>query len=110
MSIDLYNKNLEVVGFLMLDQNELLSMYIEINKNTKEEKLEETEREKTLKKLQKAGILDEDGNLIGPYKEIFIKNQKVIDNWKKFTEEQKNDIPNIPIINAKNYRKTLSKK
>lgn len=110
-----YNKNLEVVGFLMLDQKDLLSMYIKLNRTTQKEKAqenEETPSEITLKKLQNAGIIDKNGNLMGIYKELFIKNQKekVIDNWRKFTEEQKNDIPNIPIINAKNYRKTLSKK
>ena len=87
-------------------------MYIELNRNIKKEKIEESEREKALKKLQNSGIIDKDGNLIGKYKELFVKSQKekVIDNWKNYVEEQKSDIPNIPNISDKNYRKTINKK
>lgn len=104
-----YNKNLEVVGVLMLEQKELLTMYIELNRNIKQEKLEEpqTKKEKAIKTLQNAGILDKDGNLIGPYKEIFIKNTnaKTVDMWQEYVEEQKEEMPNIPIINAKELNK-----
>ena len=100
-----YNKNLKVVGFLALNQKELLTMCIELNRNIKKEKLEETE--KALKVLQKAGILDKDGNLIGPYKEIFIKNEKdkTADIWQEYVEAKKEQMPNIPVINVKEIQK-----
>ena len=86
----------------MLTKKDVLLKYAEINKNKiindylKEEQ-EELEylndlskvcpkltRQEALKNLQRIGILDENGELIGPYKEIFVKEekQKILSNQK----------------------------
>ena len=78
----------------MLTKKDVLLKYAEINKNKiindylKEQKEESEDlndlskvspdraRKEALEKLQRIGILDSEGNLIGPYKEIFVKAEK----------------------------------
>ena len=97
-------KNGKILNPLMLTKKDILLKYIEINEKVvsknfdmddflkrQQEELEglkilakecpELAKEYSLEKLQGAGILDETGELIGPYKEIFVKstdNQKTL--------------------------------
>lgn len=89
-------KNGQILNPLMLTKKDILLKYIEINEKVvsknfdmddflkrQQEELEglkilakecpELAKEYSLEKLQGAGILDEKGELIGPYKEVFVK-------------------------------------
>ena len=98
-------KNGKILNPLMLTKKDVLLKYIEINEKAidkrididdflkrQQEELEglkilakecpELAKEYSLEKLQGAGILDENGELIGPYKEIFVESpgkQKTLD-------------------------------
>jgi len=131
-------KNGKILNPLMLTKKDILLKYIEINEKVvsknfdmddflkrQQEELEglkilakecpELAKKYLLEKLQGAGILDEKGELIGPYKEVFTKRTDMdimIDNWRCYVESVKDEIPDIPIISAKEYfkQKTLDKK
>ena len=89
-------KNGQILNPLMLTKKDILLKYIEINKKVvsknfdvddllkkQQEELEglkilskecpELAKEYSLETLQGAGILDEKGELIGPYKQLFVK-------------------------------------
>ena len=96
-------KNGKILNPLMLSKKDILLKYIEINQNVIDKKIDmddilkrqqeeleglkilakecpELAKEYSLEKLQGAGILDEKGELIGPYKEIFVPaKQKTLD-------------------------------
>ncbi len=98
-------KNGKILNPLMLTKKDILLKYIGINEKVvsknfdiddilkrQQEELEglkilakecpELAKEYSLEKLQGAGILDTNGELIGPYKEIFVENldkQKTLD-------------------------------
>ena len=98
-------KNGKILNPLMLTKKDILLKYIEINEKVvsknfdmddflkkQQEELEglkilakecpELAKAYSLEKLQGAGILDENGELIGPYKEIFVESpdkQKTLD-------------------------------
>lgn len=131
-------KNGKILNPLMLTKKDILLKYIEINEKVvsknfdmddilkrQQEELEglkilakecpELAKEYSLEKLQGAGILDEKGELIGPYKEVFTKRTGMdimIDGWRDHVESVKDDMPDIPIISAKELhkQKTLDKK
>lgn len=129
-------KNGQILDPLMLTKKDILLKYIEINQNVidkrididdilkrQKEELEglkvlarecpELAKKYSLEKLQGAGILDENGELIGPYKEVFTKRTDMdimVDNWRGYVENVKDEMPDIPIISAKELQKTLDKK
>ena len=93
-------KDGKILNPLMLTKKDILLKYIEINQNEKDKRIDmddflkrqqeeleglkilakecpELAKEYSLEKLQGAGILDENGELIGPYKEIV--KQKTLD-------------------------------
>ena len=124
-------KNGQILNPLMLTKYDILLKYIEINQNVidkridineflkkQQEELEglkvltkecpELARKYSLEKLQGAGILDGNGALIGPYKEIFRKAsdmEKMVDMYETYIDSKKEDIPDIPIISAKELHK-----
>lgn len=98
-------KNGQILNPLMLTKKDILLKYIEINEKVvsknfdmddllkrQQEELEglkilakecpELAKKYSLEKLQGAGILDENGELTGPYKEIVVKKPKVFPVWK----------------------------
>lgn len=131
-------KNGQILNPLMLTKHDILLKYIEINQNiidrridmddflkNQQEELEglkilakecpELAKEYSLEKLQGAGILSENGELIGPYKDILRKEKDMdvmIGWWQDYVESVKDDMPDIPIISAKELQKqkTLDKK
>ena len=131
-------KNGQILNPLMLTKKDILLKYIEINQNVidkrtdineflkkQQEELEglqilakecpELARKYSLEKLQEAGILDENGDLKEPYNELVTKKSDIdiaVDMWQEYVEEHKDDMPDIPIINAKELhkQKTLDKK
>lgn len=124
-------KNGQILNPLMLTKYDILLKYIEINQNVidkridineflkkQQEELEglkvltkecpELARKYSLEKLQGAGILDGNRALIGPYKEIFRKAsdmEKMVDMYEIYIDSKKEDIPDIPIISAKELHK-----
>lgn len=89
-------KNGQILNPLMLTKKDILLKYIEINQNVMDKRIDmddilkrqqeeleglkilakecpELAKEYSLESLQGAGILDEKGELIGPYKEVFVK-------------------------------------
>lgn len=91
-------KNDQVLNPLMLSKKEILLKYIEINEKVRnkevnindflkkqQEELEglkvlasecpELAKQNALQILQRIGILDKEGNLIGPYNEILVKEE-----------------------------------
>lgn len=98
-------KNGKILNPLMLTKKDILLKYIEINQNEKDKRFDmddflkrqqeeleglkilakecpELAKAYSLEKFQGAGILDENGELIGPYKEIFVESpdkQKTLD-------------------------------
>jgi len=137
LEVATYNDG-KITNPLMLSKKDILLKYIEINQNVKGKRIdmddilkrqqEELEglkvlakecpklaKEYSLEKLQGTGILDKNGELIGPYKEIFTKRTDMdimIDVWQDYDENVKNDNSDIPIINAKELhkQKTLDRK
>ncbi|MBR6690520.1 MAG: hypothetical protein IKL65_04240 [Bacilli bacterium] len=124
---------------LMLTKKDVLYKYIEINERVvsknidmddllkrQQEELEglkvlakecpELAKKYSLEKLQGTGILDENGDLKEPYNEIFTKKtpaEIMSDMWHDYAETVKDDIPDIPIMSAKEYfeeQKKLEKK
>lgn len=98
-------KDGKILNPLMLTKKDILLKYIEINEKAMDKRIDmddflkrqqeeleglkilakecpELAKEYSLEKLQGAGILDENGELIGPYKEVFTKRtekQKTLD-------------------------------
>ena len=131
-------KNGQILNPLMLTKKDILLKYIELNQNVidkrvnlddflkkQQEELEglkvlakecpELAKKYSLEKLQGSGLLDENGEPIGPYKEIFVKKTGMdimIEGWRENVKEHKDDMPDIPIISAKELhkQKTLDKK
>lgn len=131
-------KNGQILNPLMLTKKDILLKYIEINEKVvsknfdmddflkrQQEELEglkilakecpELAKEYSLEKLQGAGILDEQGNLTGPYKEMFTERTGMdilVDGWREYVDSVKDDMPDIPIISARELQKqkTLEKK
>ena len=124
----------QILNPLMLNKKDILLKYIEINKKVidnkfdvddflkkQQEELEglkilskecpELAKEYSLEKLQGAGILDKNGELIGPYKELFTKRTGMdimIDGWQEYVEKVKEDMPDIHIMSAKELHKQKS--
>lgn len=131
-------KNGRILNPLMLTKKDILLKYIEINQNVKDKRIDiddfikkqqeeleglkilskecpELAKEYSLEKLQGAGILDSNGEPIGPYKEIFVKKTGMdimIEGWREHVKNVKDDMPDIPIISAKELykQKILDKK
>ena len=124
-------KNGQVLNPLMLSKKDILLKYIEINEKVRNKEVnindflkkqqEELEGLKVLasecpelakqlasETLQGLGIIDEEENLIGPYKDILKKErtvEKVTEMYKTYIEIKKEDIPDIPMESAKELRK-----
>lgn len=124
-------KNGQILNPLMLTKKDILLKYIEINEKAvsknfdmddflkrQQEELEglkilskecpELAKEYSLEKLQGAGILDEQGNLTGPYKEMFTERTGMdilVDGWREYVDSVKDDMPDIPIISARELQK-----
>lgn len=131
-------KNGQILNPLMLTKKDILLKYIELNQNVKDKRIDvddflkkqqeeleglkvlakecpELARKYSLEKLQEAGILDENGDLKEPYNESITKKSDIdiaVDMWETYVDSKKDDIPNIPIINARELhkQKTLDKK
>lgn len=131
-------KNGKILNPLMLTKKDVLLKYIEINEKVvgknfdmddflkrQQEELEglkvlakecpELAKQLALEKLQGAGILDQNGKLKEPYNELVTKRTGMdimIDMWEDYVDSVKDDMPDIPIISAKelNKQKTLDKK
>ena len=72
------NKDININDFLKKQEDELKGLKLLAKENP------ELAKKEALEKLQRTGILDENGELIGPYKEIFVKEekQKILSNQK----------------------------
>ena len=130
-------KNGKILNPLMLTKKDVLLKYIEINEKVvsknfdmddfvkrQQEELEglkvlakecpELAKEYSLEKLQGAGILDENGELKEPYNELVTKRTDediMIDMWEDHVQNIKDDMPDIPIMSAKEYfEKKLDRK
>jgi len=132
-------KDGQVLNPLMLTKKDILLKYIEINQNVidkridmddflkrQQEELEglkilakecpELAKKYSLEKLQGAGILDENGDLKEPYNELVTKRTDedvMIDMWEDHVQNVKDNMPDIPIMSAKEYfeeQKKLEKK
>ena len=132
-------KNGKILNPLMLTKKDVLLKYIEINERVvsknfdmddflkrQQKELEglkvlakecpELAKEYSKEKLQGAGILDKNGDLKEPYNEIFTKKtpaEIMSDMWHDYVDSKKDDIPDIPIMSAKEYfeeQKKLEKK
>ena len=128
-------KNGKILNPLMLTKKDILLKYIEINEKVVSKNIDmddflkrlqaeleglkvlakecpELAKKYSLEKLQGSGILNENGELIGPYKEVFVKRTGMdimIDGWRDYVESVKDDMPDIPIISAKELQKKKHK-
>lgn len=128
-------KNGQILNPLMLTKKDILLKYIEINEKVvsknfdmddilrkQQEELEglkvlakecpELAKKYSLEKLQGAGILDENGDLKESYNELVTKKTDMnimVDNWRAYVDANKDKMPDIPIISAKELQKQKTK-
>ena len=124
-------KDNHVLSLLMLEEKDILLKYIEINQNVMDRSIgiddilkrqqEDLKGWEILKKefpeftkqlaresLQGLGIIDEEENLIGPYRDILKKERTIVQlakMYETYVDSKKDDMPDIPIKNAKELRK-----